>query len=376
MLLKNSKISKVVLLGLICGIFLPIFITYLFFVTNYKERSEQTINIITESISISATEALWFFSDEWTKIVVKSAAKNEKIYSATIHNDNDILLSHDKENFPVLNVKEIKVNLEKSGEFLGTLTLIFNMDEINKDIYIDKSNFFIILLFQAIVSSTILYLIIRFKVLRPIKKLIIQSKLLSKKQLNRNFVWDQKDEMGQLGNTMNNTRMSLQRMFKQLESKLIYDNLTKVYNRNGFEEVFNLETKRCKRYQHPFSMIMFDIDFFKKVNDTHGHLVGDKILVSICNLIQSQIRESDSLIRWGGEEFLIITPEVELNSAFKLAEKLRKAVEEFTFETVTHITISLSVAQKEEIETTEEFIKRIDDLLYNSKHTGRNKVSS
>jgi len=121
---------------------------------------------------------------------------------------------------------------------------------------------------------------------------------------------------------------------------------------------------------------MFDFDFFKKVNDTHGHLVGDKVLVSICNLIQSQIRESDSLIRWGGEEFLIITPEVELSGALQIAEKLRKAVEEYTFEIANHITISLSVAQIEEQETTEEFLKRIDDLLYESKNTGRNKTSS
>jgi len=376
MMFKNSKISKVVIFGLLCGIVLPILVTYIFFINNYKERSAQTMNIITESYSISATEALWFFSDEWTKVVVQSAAKNIKIYSATIHNSRDILLAHDQEGTASLNTKEIKVMLEKKGDFLGTLTLVFKMDEINKDIYIEKSNLFWILLFQAIISSTILYFIIRYKVLNPIKKLTHQSRLLSSKELNEKFVWEQKDEMGQLGNAMNKTRISLKRMFKKLESKLIYDNLTKVYNRNGFEEVFDLETKRCKRYDHPFSMIMFDIDFFKKVNDTHGHLVGDKVLVSICNLIQSQIRESDSLIRWGGEEFLIITPEVELSGALQIAEKLRKAVEEYTFEIANHITISLSVAQIEEQETTEEFLKRIDDLLYESKNTGRNKTSS
>ena len=376
MIFKNSKISKVVLIGLLCGIFLPIVVTYIFFINNYKERSAQTMNIISDTISISATEALWFFSDDWTKIVVRSAVKNAKVYSATILNNNDAIVSHNQEKSPSLNTKEIKIKLEKDGDFLGTLTLVFKMDEINKDIYIEKINLFIILLFQAIISSTILYFIIRFKVLNPIKKLTYQSKLLSTKQLNEKFLWEQEDEMGELGNAMNKTRISLKKMFKKLESKVIYDNLTQVYNRNGFEELFDVESKRCHRYKDPFSMIMFDIDFFKKVNDTYGHLVGDKMLVSICTLIQSQIRESDSLIRWGGEEFLIITPEVELSGALKLAEKLRKAVDEYTFETAHHITISLSVAQKEKKEKTEEFIKRIDDLLYDSKHTGRNKISS
>mgnify|MGYP000642048025 CR=1 FL=1 len=372
---KNSKISKVVLIGLLCGIFLPIVVTYIFFINNYKERSAQTMNIITESYSISATEALWFFSDEWTKVVVQSAVKNEKIYSASIHDNQNKLLVKHQENLPSLNTKVIKSKLEKNGDSLGTLTLVFKMNEINKDIYIEKSNLLWILLFQAIVSSLILYFIIRYKVLLPIKKLTLQSKLLSTKKLNKIFVWEQKDEMGQLGNAMNKTRLSLQKMFKKLESKLIYDNLTKVYNRNGFEEIFDVETKRCERYQNPFSMIMFDIDFFKQVNDTHGHLIGDKVLVSICTLIQSQIRESDYLVRWGGEEFLILVPEVELSGALKLAEKLRKAVDEYTFETASHITISLSVAQKDEQENTENFIKRIDDLLYESKHTGRNKIS-
>jgi len=373
---KNTKISKVVLIGLLIGIFLPIYITYLFFITNYKERSSQTMNVISESYSISATEALWFFSDEWTKIVVASAAKNAKIYSATIHNERDILIAHDKENFPVLNVKEVEIHLEKGGDFLGTLTLVFNMDEINKDIYIDKSNLLVILLFQAFVSVLILYFIIRYKVLQPIAKLILQSKLLSLKQLNKEFLWEQEDEIGHLGNAMNKTRISLKKMFQKLESKILYDNLTNVYNRNGFDEIFDVECKRCERYQNPLSMIMFDIDFFKKVNDTYGHLVGDEILISISSLIQSQIRESDSLIRWGGEEFLIITPEVELGGAIKLAQKLRKLVDEYKFETVDHITISLSVAQKEEKEDTADFLKRVDDLLYVSKNTGRNKVSS
>lgn len=162
---------------------------------------------------------------------------------------------------------------------------------------------------------------------------------------------------------------------RKMEKKHMYDNLTKTYNRNGFESIYDVETKRCDRYKRPFSMIMLDIDFFKKVNDTHGHLVGDDILVSMCDLINNSIRKNDYLIRWGGEEFLIIAPEIDLTGALKLAEKLRVLIDEHVFNTVGHITISLSVVEKNDDELIESFLKRLDDLLYHSKKSGRNKTS-
>ena len=122
-------------------------------------------------------------------------------------------------------------------------------------------------------------------------------------------------------------------------------------------------------------MIMLDIDFFKKINDTHGHLVGDEVLVLMCNLIKNSIRESDYLIRWGGEEFLILTPEIDLDAAVKLAEKLRILIEKNEFIAVGSITISLSVVQKNDDELLENLLKRLDNLLYDSKRSGRNKTS-
>lgn len=162
---------------------------------------------------------------------------------------------------------------------------------------------------------------------------------------------------------------------RKKENKHLFDNLTNIYNRNGFEYIYEVETKRCERYKNPFSMIMLDVDFFKKVNDTHGHLIGDDILVSICHLVKDNIRESDSIVRWGGEEFLILTPEVDLDGALQLSEKLRVLIEETKFKTVGHITISLSAAQKNHEESTVSFLKRLDDLLYDSKNSGRNKTS-
>lgn len=372
---KNSKLSSVVILGLLFGIFLPIIVTFIFFTNSYKERSAQTMNIIGQSISISATEALWFFSDEWIQIVVQSATKNHKVYSASIYDKNDLILATSKSSRAASQRKEIEIVLKKENELLGKLILIFDLDEINKDIYIEKENLLWILFLQAIISSLVLYIIIKYKVLDPIKQLIKQSKLVSNKKLDKQFNWTQKDEMGELGKAMEKTRCSLKQMFFKLEQKAMFDHLTNVYNRHGFEAIFNHEIQRCNRYKRDISMIMFDIDYFKKINDVHGHLVGDKILIDLCSLIQSHIRESDYLIRWGGEEFLILTPETNLHSAQRLAEKLRIVVEHHHFKEAGQLTISLSAAQKKPDEENASFIKRVDGLLYTSKNLGRNQVS-
>lgn len=372
---KNSKISNVVIVGLLLGIFLPIAISFIFFNNTYKERSEQTMHIISDSIRISATEALWFFSQEWIDIVVKSAIVNKKVYSATLYNHKNKEIAHEQKYILSTNTHKITIPLKKQDDLIGTLVLVFDMDKINQDIYIEKENLIVILFLQAIISSLILYYIIKFKVLDPIRILIIQSKLVSNKKLNKKFTWKQKDEFGELGNAMDKTRISLGNIFLKLEEKIIYDNLTKVYNRYGFETIFNKEIKRCSRYNRPLSIIMFDIDFFKKVNDKFGHLVGDKVLIQICDVVNSKIRESDYLIRWGGEEFIILTPETNLEDSIKLAEKIREVIEQTNFDIVGNITISLSVAQKEKDEENTHLLKRLDDLLYYSKNHGRNKVT-
>lgn len=375
MIFKNIKLNHIVLIGLLCGIFLPIVVSYIIFLNSYKERSLQTIEIISDTIKISATEAMWFFSEDWAKIVVNTAVNNPRVYSVSLFNNDNVSLAYAKENKNSTNIYEKNISLEKNGEYIGKLKIEFNMDEITKDIYIEKNYLLLILIFQAVIALGIVYLILKNKVLNPVKRLIVQAKLLSSKILDEEFKWEQKDEIGDLGTMLDETRISLKKMFQDIEDKLIFDNLTQAYNRNGFETIFENETVRCHRYHHPLSVIMFDIDHFKNVNDTYGHLVGDNILKHISEVISSHIRKSDYLVRWGGEEFLVITPETSFENALILAENLRVLVAKTQFEQVENLTISLSVAQKLEQESTEDFLKKIDDLLYDSKKNGRNMIS-
>jgi diguanylate cyclase (GGDEF)-like protein/PAS domain S-box-containing protein len=152
------------------------------------------------------------------------------------------------------------------------------------------------------------------------------------------------------------------------------DKLTEAYNRIKFEEIIEREIERVKRYNQPLSMIMFDIDHFKKINDTYGHSAGDYVLKTIADIVRATIRKIDYLIRWGGEEFVIISSETNLEKAHALAERIRGITESYKFDTVGKVTVSFGVTEFKEGDTGDSFIKRIDVAMYKAKEKGRNRV--
>lgn len=158
------------------------------------------------------------------------------------------------------------------------------------------------------------------------------------------------------------------------EKNAITDKLTGALNRTAIEVIINTERERAKRAKKPISIILFDIDFFKKINDTYGHDVGDYVLKTVVELIRKNIRKSDYLIRWGGEEFMILLPETDIDSTIKIAEKLRSLVENYQFKTVGKVTISLGLTQLKTGEDFDSAVKRADESLYLAKNRGRNRV--
>jgi len=161
---------------------------------------------------------------------------------------------------------------------------------------------------------------------------------------------------------------------KIIEKMSITDRLTNLYNRHKLDEVLLTEIHRFTRYQSNFCALLMDIDFFKKVNDTYGHQTGDEVLVQVASIINENTRLTDVSGRWGGEEFLVIAVQTELENACLLAEKIRAKIEQATFPGIGKITISIGVAKYEFSETEAHFINRADDALYKAKETGRNKV--
>ena len=162
-----------------------------------------------------------------------------------------------------------------------------------------------------------------------------------------------------------------------LEYQASHDKLTGLFNRNRFDELYEKEIKRARRYNNDLSLILFDIDNFKMINDSYGHQTGDEVLKEIAKIILGNVREQDINVRWGGEEFLILLPQTNLLGAFTVANKIRTSIETNIFTTNSlNITASFGVTQLLENDDESSFITRSDKFLYEAKKTGKNKVVS
>ncbi len=159
-----------------------------------------------------------------------------------------------------------------------------------------------------------------------------------------------------------------------LLSMAFRDGLTGLLNYRAFSETLMTECERARRYQTTFSLMMIDIDHFKRVNDEHGHQAGDMVLSSLAGRFVSRLRKSDMVFRYGGEEFMVILPQTGLYKASGLAERLRAVVEKMTFPGDLSITISAGVGQYQDGRTPSDLVKQVDTGLYLAKGKGRNRV--
>lgn len=166
----------------------------------------------------------------------------------------------------------------------------------------------------------------------------------------------------------------LQSALTKMEAMATTDELTGVYNRRKFREVANREISRVNRYQNMLSLIILDLDNFKKINDTYGHLTGDRVLQQTVQTVKPALREVDVLARWGGDEFIILLPEQSLEKTVIVAQRIKTIVSEHDFRIPFPLRMSMGVAQYETDESVESWLKRADELLYKAKHAGRNRV--
>lgn len=165
---------------------------------------------------------------------------------------------------------------------------------------------------------------------------------------------------------------------KKAEEKIrtiaITDPLTGLKNRHFFNEVIRLEVARSERYNQAISLVMLDLDRFKHINDMHGRMIGDQVLIQTGRTIQNLIRQSDILVRLDGGEFMLLLPETDINGAYEISERIRKTIEGSEYETVGRVTASLGVAAKIKGETEDDLYKSAEDAIYLAKARGRNNV--
>jgi two-component system cell cycle response regulator len=162
---------------------------------------------------------------------------------------------------------------------------------------------------------------------------------------------------------------------KLLAIKATTDELTGLFNRRFFWEMLKKEISRSKRQNTVFSILMLDIDDFKHINDTYGHLAGDTVLKTLANIFKKQLRQSDTVARFGGEEFIILLPDTDADKAFIVGNKLRKIIEKTNFTNIDEkITVSIGISDSTEAEDFETIVYLSDERLYKAKKAGKNKV--
>jgi len=166
---------------------------------------------------------------------------------------------------------------------------------------------------------------------------------------------------------------AVEREKKLLEKMAYHDPLTNAYNRQMFGKVLQKELENKKRHGDALSIIMLDIDFFKAVNDIHGHAIGDKVLITLTKLITENLRTNDFFARWGGEEFMILLPRTNKKRAYAKAERLRQLIEQYSDDTLPKITVSFGVTEILDTDKERSCFQRADEALYGAK-TKRNNV--
>ena len=164
-------------------------------------------------------------------------------------------------------------------------------------------------------------------------------------------------------------------LHQQMSLMAYTDPLTNIYNRLHFGHFLDAEIDRVKRYGGTFSIIFFDLDRFKEVNDEYGHLVGDEVLKRVVEIVEKANRNADIFARYGGEEFIILAPSTDIAGARVHAERLRNDIEHHRFSEISHLTCSFGVAEyKPDADDVTSLFKRADTALYNAKKLGRNRV--
>jgi len=354
-----------------------------------KEKNENSILIHTAAITKNLGEITVLLAEYKKRELTDEEQDITNLY-AIAHtqyaNDGLILAVNALKEKDFQKTNEIflnKINPYYKNANLRANTLLQKIDEIAKNNYKEATERFVfirnILIFGTILgilfASIAAILLIR-SIVRPLNKAVTHFKHISEGNMNENISVSGQDEIGQVLSGLAAMQGKLKILISDLDQLARTDELTGAWNRRRFEETVETEMDRLRRYGQRLSLMILDVDHFKKINDLYGHSIGDQVLIDLSNTIRSSLRVSDSLTRWGGEEFIILCPNTTAETVSKLAERLRKEVSSIEFQKVGNITLSFGVAECGAEETWEQWLHRADEALYLAKSGGRDRVKT
>ena len=310
-------------------------------IKTYLDHTCKDLNLWKIKIFSNTGETIYSTSDEEIGEINKNTYFQEivskgKIYTKVVEKNTRSL-----ENQIVdADVVETYVPIMKEGDFLGAFELYYDITIQKKSMNDLISQFNLLIYISAIILINVVVLIL----------IIFRDSMKERQKFEHTLL--------KMANT---------------------DELTGLYNRRGFEELLQWEYRKVERYNRKACILLFDLDHFKKINDTYGHKAGDDVLVAVAQKCKSELRKSDILGRYGGEEFIVLLPDTDRVSALRVAEKLRRTIEYTSISTsegTINLTISIGVASfgDKHVLSIDRVIKYADDSLYIAKRSGRNQI--
>lgn len=410
MFTKQFNLSKQLLRSiLVIYLLLTFVVTIVHLSVDYqytKNNIQNELEQIAKTFHSALQTALWELNDEQLCSIVDGMMHIPLIYGVQIRGSADELLINrfHKTTTKIENAKyyyqfPIYHQMNENSIYLAKVTIYSDDEAIFERLKVG----FLMILLNAIIKTAVLiflfFVAFRKYLEKPLQDLTntivkLRVEATNERKISVDMKYDNElkilqDEFNKLLNKISieeNKRIELlkdinqklefevEKRTEELEHIAITDGLTQLYNRTKMDMELQKLEGIYKRYGRVFSVIMIDIDYFKSVNDTFGHQVGDSVLKQFAKILKENIRNTDFIGRWGGEEFLIVCPETSEENATTLALNLRKQIEETLFEKVGHKTMSVGVAQiKDEIDL-DNLISNADNAMYFAKENGRNKV--
>ena len=321
------------------------------------------------------------YSKQQIKELKKSLTESEKLVNLELKAFNAM-----KENNQKLAIKILYSDKYKLAKHKIMIPMSNFLDSTYKTFYehqenvTKKINNLFKIIFILVVSGISIFFIalflLRKKVLIPIEYLMDVIEKVKNNEDDYEKIIYCNDEIGIFTEQLFEMKEQIDKDLEKLKELSSTDPLTGIKNRRAFFEISENFFKLSRRKELPLSLIMLDIDFFKKVNDTYGHSIGDEVLKYLVKIVNKELRDSDIFARYGGEEFIILLPETDIEGAFKTADKLRKIIENTPYEgdVEISITISCGVAQLTNEKIFNDLIIKSDKALYRAKDGGRNMV--
>lgn len=383
----SMSIKTTIFLGLLIGISFPILIAGNYIIYSDKEKAligfSKYREEMIKNIAFAMSDPLDKFSPNRASLALQIIKQDLRIVKIDVY-DNLSESSFIKINIPKREIGNIYINknkIFKNEEEIGYVQISFSDQTITKELEDKKYLLIKVSIFTFIALLLIMFPLLYIKILLPLERLLLQSIELSHNKLENKFIWSGNDEINTLGRSFELARVSILNLINKLKEKndelevlYITDRLTGLYNRYKLDSVLSDEINRAKRYNSIFGIILIDIDYFKSVNDIFGHQIGDTVLVEISDILKENTRSTDTVGRWGGEEFLIIVPHTDEIKIKNIAENLRTTIESHVFKIVGKKTASFGVTIFRNKESIESMINRADEALYKVKKSSRNQV--